>query len=96
MAVELVTSARKYLGTSADTKPTATAATSTLQPGATFFETDTLRAFVWNGTEWKMTSDGQAAAMSEEDTQTELLQTILCELQILRETQEAILAWLES
>ncbi len=96
MTVELVTSARHYIGVSTDVKPSTAASTSTLQPGTRFLELDTRREFIWDGFGWVPISDSQATVMAGADVQTELLQTILCELQLMRITQEEILNWLET
>ena len=49
MAVVLVTAIRRYVGLEADTKPTVG-----VPAGATFYETDTLRTFVYDGTAWQV------------------------------------------
>lgn len=48
MAVELVMTIKRWIGLSADTKPTPTAQ----QAGSTFYETNTGVRFIWNATEW--------------------------------------------
>lgn len=49
MAVVLATSSQAYVGLSSDSKPAAARA------GATFYETNTLASFVWDGSAWQRT-----------------------------------------
>jgi hypothetical protein len=48
MAVKLLVDKREFLGLAGDTKPTLTAGAA----GAKFYETDTGKIFIWNGTAW--------------------------------------------
>lgn len=47
MTVVLVTAAQRFTGLSSDTKPTAG-----VRPGATFYESDTLTTFIFDGSAW--------------------------------------------
>jgi len=47
MTVQLITSYKKYIGLSTDTKPT-----SVVGIGHGFYETDTGYNFIWDGVNW--------------------------------------------
>jgi len=47
MAVVLATAAQRYTGVAGDVKPT-----TGVPPGARFYETDTLRVFIYDGMDW--------------------------------------------
>lgn len=46
MAIVLIAAAQRYIGLSSDTKP------ADARAGASFYETDTLATFVFNGSAW--------------------------------------------
>lgn len=48
MAVVLTTRGRRFIGLSSDTKPSGPPA------GSTFYETDTLRWYVYDGAAWQL------------------------------------------
>lgn len=48
MTVQLVTTKHNYIGESGDTKPT----DGTVPVGSEFYEADTLKTYVFDGTDW--------------------------------------------
>lgn len=48
MAIKFVTSSKRWIGLSTDTKPTP----ASDEVGSTFFETNTGQGFIWNGSNW--------------------------------------------
>lgn len=49
MTVQMVTTIHNYIGLSTDGKPT----DNTVPIGSEFYESDTKKKYVWNGTDWK-------------------------------------------
>lgn len=48
MAVQLVTTIQKFIGASGDTKPT----DASIPIGSEFYESDTFKTYVYDGTDW--------------------------------------------
>ncbi len=53
MAFKLITTIRRFIGTSTDTKPT-----TGVPIGSTFYETDTARNYIYDGTNWEIRVGG--------------------------------------
>jgi hypothetical protein len=51
MAVQLVTTIQNFIGESGDVKPTSTA-TNRIPVGSEFYESDTFKTYVYDGTDW--------------------------------------------
>jgi hypothetical protein len=77
MTVRLVTTIKKYIGSSIDPKP-ASSATEVIPAGATFLETDTGEMYHFDGEVWTQTSETAAST-------DQYLSAILVEIREMKE-----------
>lgn len=84
MTVKAWTYARKYVGSSADTKPLTTSS-ETIPVGSEFFESDTGLSFRYDGYGWALATPASMEVTSR-------LDTIIDELRLLRELHTNIAA----
>lgn len=76
--------ARRYYGRSTDSKPVTQLAVDTIPNGSRLEETDTGRAYLWDGQAWVYAS-GPGSEVEAQAKQLELLGAIAAELQLIRE-----------